>query len=66
MTRVYTSDSAIHWRYSEAPSGVIVMLLTVGGVATKGKWTGEYGEHFKAWFPLPKRDKAKERELGFI
>lgn len=61
-----TTDSAVTWRYSKPPNSVTVMLLTVGGIATKGKWEGEYGEHFKAWFPLPKRDKLKELELGFI
>jgi hypothetical protein len=54
------------WRYEVAPHGKTVMLLTTGGVSTKGKWEGDYGVHYKAWYPLPKRDKELEKKLGLI
>lgn len=45
-------------------AGAKVFLLTKGGVATTGNWTGAYGEFFIAWCPMPKRNKQRERELG--
>ena len=55
------------WRYEVAPLGQTVLLLSAfGNVINKGTWAGSYGEHYKAWLPLPKRDKAIEEKLGFI
>lgn len=52
------------WRYEEAPRGVKVQLLTLGDVAVYGEWKGSLGEFFKAWHPVPRRNKKKEAELG--
>lgn len=53
------------WRY-EVPKDKhrLMLLLTIGGTLTKGYWTGEYLEQFKAWSPMPKEDKEKEREIA--
>lgn len=55
----------IYWRY-EVPEykSAKSLLLTVGRVAVIGQWYGEYGEHFIAYSPMPKRDKQREKELG--
>lgn len=57
----------VFWRYEvPARTDAKVLLLTKGGIAVSGNWTGRLGEFFCAWAPLPKRDKKRERELGFI
>lgn len=57
----------VYWRY-EVPKATDskVLLLTVGGVAVTGNWTGKFGQYFIAWAPLPKRDKAQEARLGIL
>jgi hypothetical protein len=53
------------WRY-EKPAhggGAKTQLLTIGGMSVVGQWRGELGEHYLAWAPLLKRNKALEREL---
>lgn len=52
------------WKYEEGPRGVKVQLLTVGDIAVYGEWKGELGEFFKAWHPVPKRNKKIEADLG--
>lgn len=59
-----TAETLTEWRYEIAPAGKTVWLLTTGFVSIKGKWTGDYGEHFVAWSPMLKRNKDKERKLG--
>lgn len=61
------TDSGFVWRY-EVPerTDAKVQLLTTGAVATYGHWVGKYGEFFVAYCPLPKRDRAKEKELGVL
>lgn len=60
----YVSDEANEYRYEVAPLGQTVLLLTRGGICTKGVWYGAYGQHFWGWAPLPKRNKALEELLG--
>lgn len=64
-THIAAEPGNIYWRY-EKPALVVskMMLLTTGHVAVLGPWIGEYGEHYIAWSPMPKRDKVTERELG--
>lgn len=55
------------WNYdmSTGPAGAKCLLLNAGGVAVISTFPAK-NEHnfFKAWAPLPKRDKAKEEALG--
>lgn len=61
------ADNSSHWRYEKCPRlGAKVLLLTVGDTLTEGHWRGEVGEFFKAWHPVPKRDKKRESELGLL
>lgn len=54
----------MNWNYSIPHNrSVIVQLLTTGGFAVHGKWQGDYGQYFIAWYPLPVRDMQLEREL---
>jgi hypothetical protein len=60
------------WNYDirNAPTGVKCLLLNAGGVALIGSLrpsdvTGK-DPFFKAWSPLPKRDKEKEEALGIL
>jgi hypothetical protein len=67
MDEVIANNGPGEWRYEVCPrSDAKVQLLTIGAVATSGNWTGAYGEFYVAWCPLPKRNKAKERELGVL
>lgn len=52
------------YTYEVAPLGQEVLLLTCGGVCTKGKWFGGFGEFFWGWAPLPSRDRLLEEQLG--
>ena len=53
------------WQYphigEHAPAGVVVQLLTQGGVAVRGVWN-DLGDYI-AWAPMLKRDKEIERRL---
>lgn len=40
-----------------------VQLLTIGGIHVTGAWSDG---HYVAWYPLPKRNKLKEKELNFF
>lgn len=60
-------DNDYEWIYAVPPrTDAKVQLLTIGGVQTSGHWYGKYGEHFVAYQKLPKRNKAKEKELGVL
>lgn len=54
------------WNYDMAtsPTGKRCLLLNAGGVAVIGTAPGRGETFFKAWAPLPKRDKALEESLG--
>jgi len=53
------------WQYphigERAPDGVVVQLLTRGGVAVRGVWN-DLGDYI-AWAPMLKRDKEIERRM---
>ena len=52
------------WNYCRPQhENVKMQLLTTGGVCVIGQWTGDIGEHYLAWAPLLKRDKAEERRI---
>lgn len=61
------SPGELYWRHSlPCRTDSKMLLLTVGEVAVIGQWYGTVGEHFLAWCPLPKRDKALEVSLGLV
>lgn len=48
-------QSEMFWNYCVPPhAGQKLQLLTVGGIATTGQWSGELGETFVGWAPLLK------------
>ncbi|HET8870311.1 MAG TPA: hypothetical protein VFM48_07690 [Aquabacterium sp.] len=54
----------IYWRYTvPTRTDAKVWLLTKGNVAVTGNWHGEIGEFYKAWCPMPKRNKELEKQL---
>lgn len=54
----------VYWRYSVPRNSDSKMwLLTIGNVGVPGFWHGELGQYYKAWCPMPKRDKALEKQL---
>lgn len=54
----------IYWRYSiPTRTDSKMWLLTIGNVAVIGNWSGALGEFYKAWCPMPKRNKALEEQL---
>lgn len=60
-------DPNMVWIYTKPPRmDSKVLLLTIGDIQTSGSWYGEVGQHFKAWHPEPKRDKALEHKLGIL
>jgi len=60
----YVAAVLTGWVYAKPKHGnAKTLLLTIGGIAIVGSWTGEVGQSFLAWAPLPKRDKALEAEL---
>lgn len=59
----YVAGGDQEFLYECAPKGQKVQLLTRGGVCVHGQWYGDYGQHFWAWAPLPKRNKALEESL---
>lgn len=56
-----TVSADIYWRYDKPPLGTKIFILTEGGIAIIGNWVA--GAGFKAWFPLPRRDKELEERL---
>lgn len=64
MSKDYISAPVVEWNYEKPErQGAKMMLLTIGCILVTGTWSGEVGENFLAWAPMPKRDKAKEREI---
>ena len=55
------------WRYDwgECPFGDKMLLLTEGNVAVIGHADRRHGG-YKAWAPLPDRDKEAEKRLGIL
>lgn len=60
---VTASKDGLEYRYSVPESSSKMILLTIGDVAVMGNWAGELGQYYKAWCPLPKRDKVLEKQL---
>lgn len=61
---VVTQDRPGFWRYYvPANRSAKMCLLTLGRTMVQGPWTGELGEHYVAWSPMPKRDKDLEDQL---
>lgn len=57
-SNVLTSSENGEWNYYAPPDrNAKCLLLTDGGIATIGAW-GD-GSGISAWYPLPKRRKAK-------
>jgi hypothetical protein len=49
-----------NWKFEIPPTEIrnqILNLLTVGGIAIEGVWSGRADEHFVAWAPLDKPKK---------
>ena len=59
-------NGGIYWRYERPQHSGKCLLLTIGRVAIIGNWSGDYGQHFVAWSPLPQRDKNQEISLGVL
>ena len=58
------TQTEMYWHYTKPKNPDSKMfLLNLGNVATIGNWYGEVGQYFKAWCPMPKRDKALEKQL---
>lgn len=55
------------WQYdwTDCPFGRKMLLLTVGSVAVLGHTDAKH-EGYKAWAPLPDRDKDAEKRLGIL
>lgn len=64
-THVTGEPGDVYYRYEVPTENVSAkrILLTRGDVAIIGVWTGALGQYFKAWAPMPKRDRAVEAEL---
>lgn len=63
MGKVATAPSSV-WQYSwdECPWGHKMLLLTEEGIAVIGH-VGRDHRGYKAWAPLPDRDKVAENSL---
>lgn len=60
----YVAAHVVAWNYAKPEhGGAKSLLLTIGGIAIVGIWSGEVGESYLAWAPLPKRDKNLERQI---
>lgn len=60
----YVAGGDQRYLYEVAPVGQLVLLLTSGGICTKGIWYGPYGKYFWGWAPLPTGDRLLEEQLG--
>ena len=61
---VTAAPGDIYWRYwVPQNTDAKMLLLTKGGIAVAGSWSGELGQYFRAWCPMPKRDKVLEQRL---
>lgn len=57
--------SAWNYNMAKAPTGQRCLLLNAGGVTVIGPAPkNDATSFFRAWAPLPKRDKALEESLG--
>ena len=64
MIKSYLASDPIGYNYTDpAPRGVKLTLLTLGNIQVTGYWEPSM---YKAWAPLLKRDKQKEKELGIL
>jgi len=64
MIKPYTEPDAGTWRYDmeNCPQNEKVQLLTTGNIALTGVYRKADAWFYKGWYPLLKRDKAKERQ----
>lgn len=63
--KTYLASHAPEFNYDDpAPKGIDLTLLTIGNKQVTGHWTDD--GRYKAWAPLLKRDKVRERELGYL
>lgn len=63
------SDNVFNYDLTQAPRGQKVQLLNIGGSDMYGTITNlEIARQMGiiAWYPVPKRDKVKEVELGYL
>ena len=69
---VISAKTIDRWNYSiPAQTDSKIVLLTIGGVAVIGQWSGYIGQYYTAWAPLLKTNKlidhfisqATQREL---
>jgi hypothetical protein len=62
---VYIDD--LVWTHSKPFDESYKMLIkTNENMIIIGNWFGDYGQYFKAYCHLPKRDKERENELGVL
>jgi len=65
MLEVATADRDGMWWYTCVPPSDIlpkeVNLLTIGGRAVRGLWTGEVGDLYIAWCPFLKFNDSTTR-----
>lgn len=58
LPHLSAAPGEVYWRETEPTAkGKKMLLLTIGGVAVIGCWTGKLGESFVGWSPLPKRHR---------
>lgn len=60
----YVAAASVAWVYDKPERmGAKTLLLTIGGICTTGTWSGDVGQYFLAWAPMPKRNHAAEYEI---
>jgi hypothetical protein len=60
----YVAAHVVAWNYEKPQhGGAKCLLLTIGCIAIVGNWSGEVGESYLAWAPLPKRNKEREAQI---
>lgn len=62
MRAVSAPAGEVYWRETLPEiTGHKMLLLTLGGVAVIGPWTGKMGQYYVAWSPLPKRREPAKK-----
>jgi hypothetical protein len=62
--KTYVDGDHVAWNYTKPQhGGAKCLLLTIGGILITGNWTGEVGDSFLAWAPMPRRNKALEAAI---
>jgi hypothetical protein len=65
-THISTPALVFNYDMSACPVGVKCLLLNMGDVCVFGPITNATRFHFKAWSPMPSRDKEEEKRRGYI